>query len=462
MKLPVCNGTSRNKQYIRAIAPIIHDTVLAITPLLANGAHTFQTDSAALTESPPLCHSCHHTYLSATGLPMLARLPQEIYDEFLGYLQDDRQCLQSCALVCRAWLTRARYHLFRSVALDPSPRSRQFVELARLSPDLPSYVRDLELRGRASTSKGWWEGDRPSEFPWPTLGTANASVRNGQWRRDSDVLETLSWLQDTFAPSKHADQTRISLPKVQELRLEVFTFNSDTTVFLGQVFPSVGTLSLNGCRATSFADLVQLLRSFPRLHTLRLASVEWLPHRPDYDVFDGRKHAPLKLTHLEVSRDMYVEPVVDWLLTASAHKTITSLTCSVSTQKSAAALRAFLHASGDRLERLSITLSEARDPTSILEATQFDLSPCTCLRTLHIQCTPPRSIPTHYSLTWVLILPSKLRSSLLSEIRLSIRSADLRSLNLEGLDVVLSKHCYKGLQRLTFDVDEHAARPGGR
>ena len=50
----------------------------------------------------------------------------------------------------------------------------------------------------------------------------------------------------------------------------------------------------------------------------------------------------------------------------------------------------------------------------------------------------------------------------MSEIRLSIRSADLRSLNLEGLDVVLSKHCYKGLQRLTFDVDDSGSTPRGR
>lgn len=56
------------------------------------------------------------------------------------------------------------------------------------------------------------------------------------------------------------------------------------------------------------------------------------------------------------------------------------------------------------------------------------------------------------SLSWVLMLLSKVRSPCLREIRLSIASAQLPKLNLEGLDVVLAKNCYGSLDYLTFVV----------
>lgn len=107
--------------------------------------------------------------------------------------------------------------------------------------------------------------------------------------------------------------------------------------------------------------------------------------------------------------------------------------------------------------------------TAILEAAQLDLTPCTALHTLHVQCSPPRrGEPTGAggaparSLSWVLILLSRVRSPALEEIRIAIRSGALPLLNLEGLDVVLARACYGsgggGLRRLVFAVDADEGR----
>ncbi|KAI1797229.1 hypothetical protein LXA43DRAFT_1089113 [Ganoderma leucocontextum] len=157
----------------------------------------------------------------------------------------------------------------------------------------------------------------------------------------------------------------------------------------------------------SFAGLTRLFQAFPRLRTLRLLAVEWLPHRPERALPDTTRGSLANLTTLDISQDIHVEPLVDWLLKVSAHEIIRRLNCSIATRLSATAIRTFLNASGTLLDHLSITLIEARDPTANLEATQLDLSTCTGLQSLSIPCSRSRTEPSSRSLSWVLILLSK-------------------------------------------------------
>ena len=329
------------------------------------------------------------------------RIPQEIYDEILANLREDTASLRNCSLVCHAWLPRTRHHLFHSIVLDPSSRSRRFKTLVRSCPDIAPLVRVLELRGRAWARRGWWDPENglPANLMWPTL----PGMPNHASRRESDVQETLSWLRDTFGPTpsfsssssdceSHEPARSVALINVRSLRLDEVTFNADTAAVLAAAFPRLESLALSGCRAMAFASLADLLRSFPRLRTLRLLSAEWLPlppsssssqsqaeYHPSHDDADSSTTthtsasasdaSPMTLTggprlsHLEFTRDVFVQPVLEWLVEAGAHKTVRSLRCSVATQTSANALRAFLRASGPMLERLSMTLSESRDPT---------------------------------------------------------------------------------------------------
>lgn len=41
--------------------------------------------------------------------------PQEIVDTFIDFIQEDAQALAARGIVCRSWLPRSRYHLFKTV-----------------------------------------------------------------------------------------------------------------------------------------------------------------------------------------------------------------------------------------------------------------------------------------------------------------------------------------------------------
>jgi len=45
-------------------------------------------------------------------------LPNEIQDRILDFLYDPKSALETCALVCRAWVPASRYHLFSRIRLD--------------------------------------------------------------------------------------------------------------------------------------------------------------------------------------------------------------------------------------------------------------------------------------------------------------------------------------------------------
>ncbi len=418
--------------------------------------------------------------MSPSTPQLTVQIPQEIRDEIMGYLHDDRPALRICALVCRAWLPRARHYLFRAVTLDPSSRSCNFVKLAQECPEIQPLVRNLELRGRAATSKAWWEGAQTRDIPWPLLPTLPGNVPHPvTLRREPDAVEVLSWMRLTFAPAHGGGPALLSLPNIHTLRLSETTLSAESSAFFGEVFPGVHTLSLNQCRVMSFAGLTALFQAFPRLRTLRLLAVEWLPHRPGGALPDTTRGSLANLITLDISQDIHVEPLVAWLLNVSAHETIRRLNCSIATRLSAAAIRTFLNASGSSLNHLSITLVEARDPTgmfsqlrppsrtvylrtfapwlAILEATQLDLSMCTGLLSLSISCSCGRSEPSSRSLSWVLILLSRVRSPRLGEIRISITSAKLERLNLEGLDVVLAQNALGSMRSLIFDIDDTKA-----
>lgn len=85
------------------------------------------------------------------------RLPQELCEEILGHLRDDKKALKECSVVCKDWLPRASVHLFhtfrwppcrvgRPCYTDRCPGSQCFVrckEALSSSLRLRSYVREF-------------------------------------------------------------------------------------------------------------------------------------------------------------------------------------------------------------------------------------------------------------------------------------------------------------------------------
>ncbi|KAL6307453.1 hypothetical protein BKA93DRAFT_727392 [Sparassis latifolia] len=369
-------------------------------------------------------------------------IPAEIRDRIIDTLHADRPALRACSLTCHGWLPRARYHLFRSVTFDPVHNSNVFKALIESSPIVANYVRDVEICGNGGMTT-WWAGSTPSArmVRWPTLN------HTPHPHRKSDAPDVVEWLDRTLPLAG----TRLN--RVISLRLSALAVSSIITQALVLRFKRVRVLSVDGCKALAFADFIELLQAFPQLEELHLLAAQWLPRittvpHAEKDIFP-------RLKKLEVSRKMDIAPLITWMLGESVHAEITFLSCVISGGKSASAIRDLLCALGSTLEHLEIGFQETRDPTEIIQATQFDLTSCTGLRTLRMCCSDlqPCCSMYHPSLSWVVILLSKMESPQLQKIVLFILSKDLCALNLEGLDVVLSHARFGSVKSLTFDIE---------
>jgi len=369
-------------------------------------------------------------------------IPPELRDEVIDQLQTDRAALKACSLTCRAWLSRARYHLFRTVLIDPGHSGNAFRRLMQSSPNITTYIQELEVSGVPAICT-WWN----TSIAWPTLHQTR------RHRDESDVDET-AWLQQTLPPTT-------PLVKLRSLRLSAVPISGGSLDALRPHVTHLTILSLDGCRAPAFADLVRLFNTFPCLETLRLLAVQWLPGNSSPSETSHR--SSMRLKRLEMSRKIDVAPLISWMLSESVHTEIISLSCSVSGQKGAFAIRDLLHAIGATLQHLKIGFQETRDPTDVLQITHFDLAQSSGLRHLHICCSAVAPALTHSShlpsLSWIIILLSTANSPHLKEITFSLRLADLRVLNLEGLDVVLSHARFGSLMTVTFEIELHRESP---
>ncbi|KAH9935261.1 hypothetical protein B0H21DRAFT_759278 [Amylocystis lapponica] len=387
-------------------------------------------DSAATTVRLRIAHSEFCWYI-----------PAELRDYIIDQLHADRCALKACSLTCHAWLPRARYHLFQSIALDPRRCCNDFQRLIRSAPVVATYVRHVELRGNTGSPK-WWAGDTQlPHLAWPTLGHTTPPRRHG----DSDVPEIVNSLERMLpcdAPP---------LRKVTSLCLSAIPIGAPITRALVLRFQNISVLSLDGCKALAFADFVDLLHAFSRVDTLRILAAQWLPRTSAS--LEVRHQSFPRLKRLEMSRKIDVAPLISWMLAQSVHSEIVSLSCSVSGEKSAFAIRNLLHAIGPTLEHLEIGFQETRDPTDVLQSTHLDLTSCTGLRRLRLSCSATHWSSYRPSLSWVVILLSKMESPQLGEIVLSIRRRDVCALNFEGVDVVLSQARFASLERLVFDIE---------
>lgn len=373
-------------------------------------------------------------------------IPPELRDEVIDQLHADRNALKACGLTCRAWLPRSRYHLFRSITLDPGHIGDAFRRLIHSSPIIATYVKDVEILGNSGTRSPW---DSNPFISWPTLKQAPRG------RGDTAAVETAAWLQRVLPSSTP------SLQKVVSLKLTALTLSGSVTVALSPHFSCVTELVLDGCRGVAFADVVGLLNSLPRLKTLRLLSAQWLPGHSSFT--ETSQQSVIRLRRLEISRKIDVAPLVSWMLSANVHVEMVSLSCSLSGPKSVSAIRDLLHATGSTLEYLTIGFEDTRDTTDILQATHFDMTDSVRLRRLHICCSSVEHSlmlsSIRPSLSWIVILLSAAHAPHLEEITFAIRLADLRVLNLEGLDVVLSHTRFRSLRIVKFEVELHRDAP---
>ena len=74
------------------------------------------------------------------------RLPQELVEDIIDCLSDDRKMLESCSLVATTWLARSRHYLFHSITLNDE-RARKWCSTIHPDTDRVSHlVRTLTLK----------------------------------------------------------------------------------------------------------------------------------------------------------------------------------------------------------------------------------------------------------------------------------------------------------------------------
>ncbi|KAF9050535.1 hypothetical protein BJ165DRAFT_1458567 [Panaeolus papilionaceus] len=164
-------------------------------------------------------------------------LPQELVDNIVDHLYDDRQSLSNCTLISHAWLPASRHHFFSKISLKapslntsggpvilPQEKCRRLHALLVESPHLIPNIRELEI----------CEGS-PLHHPFPDVQCSTTWVTTERTltslfkmlthvrRLDFAATSTFHWslLPPTFLSAFH---TFLSRPSLQYLRLHSWLF----------------------------------------------------------------------------------------------------------------------------------------------------------------------------------------------------------------------------------------------
>ncbi|KAI0758740.1 hypothetical protein C8Q74DRAFT_1209427 [Fomes fomentarius] len=77
---------------------------------------------------------------------MVATLPVEVEERIIDKLHYHVDALQNCALTCRRWRPRTRYHLFAAIRVTTKDELLLLYALLSQSPHLLPLVRSLTIR----------------------------------------------------------------------------------------------------------------------------------------------------------------------------------------------------------------------------------------------------------------------------------------------------------------------------
>lgn len=165
---------------------------------------------------------------------MAVDLPIELWQAIIYQLRFDEPTLYSCSLACMSWVSIARSHLFRRIALR-SANYREFVGLLPSSTNPGQYVRDLIL----------WEGKER-------------------------ISRHLAWSEKPFLDSCLPLLLQY-LPHVTHLSLSYLQWNKLSPISQASLsgFPLVESLDVSEITLPSITQYQALVASYHNLHTLK-------------------------------------------------------------------------------------------------------------------------------------------------------------------------------------------------
>ncbi|KAF8969694.1 hypothetical protein BDZ97DRAFT_1794698 [Flammula alnicola] len=265
-----------------------------------------------------------------------SHLPQEIDEEILGYLRDDKDALQACSLSCRTFLATCQKYLFSKIVLSPPtdknkrPNGLQFQRLLTASPHLSKYIHHLEIIDHKPEEKEWLSQDATLIFCLPFLRWLKALVilyrttrQGGNWEGIARGGLLASFLDVMQLPSMtylHFEHLPLPLIKhcpshLKHLALEEPT--TDVTTGLNELVQRVKTIQLESLR----------IRTIDRGPTTATSS-DWFTQVVENTGFDVTK---LKRLHAEVDGGME-ELAEIWTLLKLCAGTLLELTFSPCTE----------------------------------------------------------------------------------------------------------------------------------
>lgn len=173
---------------------------------------------------------------------------------------DDRGSLSHCALTCRAWLPRNRFHLFNQITISSPQRLAALLGLLKETPKLKTIIRRINAIALTGSS------------------TSGLQVQANQY--SVTILEAAVAVLLSKLP--HIDHWQISSVSNDDMynlppRIELHR----ATLACFRQYPSVRSLTLANITLKSASSLVQLIFAFPTLHTLRCHGLQLDSHDQD-------------------------------------------------------------------------------------------------------------------------------------------------------------------------------------
>ncbi|KAJ7255334.1 hypothetical protein C8J57DRAFT_607078 [Mycena rebaudengoi] len=200
------------------------------------------------------------------------RLPPELHDRIIDHLHRDRRTLSACSLVCKAWQSSSRYHLFQNAAT------------VRVTRDNIHQFDELLVTGRIT----------------PYVGRLSIVFKWAAYRfDDSDSEDVLRKFSDHLC-------RLMGLVSLKYLRLAGHELRPLTFV---RNFASITDLQLNRVSFDSFAQFQELIQCFSLLRRLALIRVHFEQENPE-----GKSIylPPVGLQDLVV-HVIYAVPIFNWL-----------------------------------------------------------------------------------------------------------------------------------------------------
>jgi len=181
------------------------------------------------------------------------QLPQELVEDVVDCLSDDRPALEACSLVAKTWLPRSRHHLFNRVSLN-SKNAKKWCYAIRPGPDGPSnLVRKLILQ--QTQGYRWLE----------TKSLDDISNHFSSFRRVEDL--SITWLDlghfELGSLARHFGHHGSSL---RSLRLSYLCADFSALISFLQLFPNLQDILIHTPDLCDDGPPLRISRMDPPFH----------------------------------------------------------------------------------------------------------------------------------------------------------------------------------------------------